>query len=306
MEAIYDATMNEALWPRTLWASLACVHNGITFVEIASHPQTRYGFSMHTLRAVGLRVARLGRTILDAATLDLEAGRITVVCGPNGSGKSTLLRCLAGLDRPSGGAVLLDGADLAMVPRRQAAQRLATVLQGPPPPQGLTVTELAMLGRHPHRSTFAPEAAADRVAVARALNAVALTGLAERTVETLSGGERQRAWIAMALAQEPALLLLDEPTTYLDLRHQVDLLALIQRLNRDAGLTIVAVLHDLNQALAIGDHAVLLRSGQVLATGAPSEVLNETNLREAFGLDIAVVRHPLAPLPYCVPRWTGA
>jgi iron complex transport system ATP-binding protein len=163
-----------------------------------------------------------------------------------------------------------------------------------------------MLGRHPHRSTFAPEAAADRVAVARALDAVALTGLAERTVETLSGGERQRAWIAMALAQEPALLLLDEPTTYLDLRHQVDLLALIQRLNRDAGLTIVAVLHDLNQALAIGDHAVLLRSGQVLATGAPSEVLNEINLREAFGLDIAVVRHPLAPLPYCVPRWTGA
>ena len=261
---------------------------------------------MHTLRAVGLRVARLGRTILDATTLDLEAGRITVVCGPNGSGKSTLLRCLAGLDRPSGGAVLLDGADLAMVSRRQAAQRLATVLQSPPPPQGLTVAELAMLGRHPHRSTFAPEAAADRVAVARALDAVALTGLAERTVETLSGGERQRAWIAMALAQEPALLLLDEPTTYLDLRHQVDLLALIQRLNRDAGLTIVAVLHDLNQALAIGDHAVLLRSGQVLATGAPSGVLNETNLREAFGLDIAVVRHPLAPLPYCVPRWTGA
>ena len=261
---------------------------------------------MHALRAVGLRVARLGRTILDTTTLGIEAGRITVVCGPNGSGKSTLLRCLAGLDRPSGGTVLLDGADLAMIPRRQAAQRLAAVLQGPPPPQGLTVAELAMLGRHPHRSTFTPEAAADRAAVARALEAVALTGFAGRAVETLSGGERQRAWIAMALAQGPALLLLDEPTTYLDLRHQVDLLALIQRLNRDAGLTIVAVLHDLNQALAIGDHAVLLRAGQVLATGAPPEVLSETNLREAFGLDIAVVRHPLAPLPYCVPRWTGA
>lgn len=260
---------------------------------------------MHNLRTDGLRVARSGRTILDATTLDIEAGRITVVCGPNGSGKSTLLRCLAGLDRPSSGAVLLDGADLATVPRRQMAQHLATVLQGPPDPQGLTVAELAMLGRHPHRRAFTPEAAADRAAVARALDAVALTGFAGRAVETLSGGERQRAWIAMALAQDPALLLLDEPTTYLDLRHQVDLLALIQRLNRDTGLTIVAVLHDLNQALVIGDHAVLLRAGQVLATGAPPDVLSEPNLREAFGLDIAVVRHPLAPVPYCVPRWTG-
>ena len=261
---------------------------------------------MHTLRADGLRVARSGRTILDATMLDIEAGRVTAICGPNGSGKSTLLRCLAGLDCPSGGAVLLDGADLATVPRRQAAQCLAAVLQGPPVPQGLTVAELAMLGRHPHRRRFAPESAADRAAVARALDAVALAGLAGRSVETLSGGERQRAWIAMALAQEPALLLLDEPTTFLDLRHQVDLLALMQRLNREAGLTIVAVLHDLNQALAIADHAVLLRAGQILAAGPPAEVLSEPNLREAFGLDIAVVRHPLAPLPFCVPRWTGS
>lgn len=261
---------------------------------------------MHQLRAADLHVTRSGRVILDEATLEIEAGGITVVCGPNGSGKSTLLRCLAGLDRPSGGAVLLDGADLATLPRRRTARRLASVLQGPPVPLGLTVTELVMLGRHPHRRALAPETDTDRAAVARALEAVAMTGFAGRAVETLSGGERQRAWIAMALAQDPALLLLDEPTTSLDLRHQVELLALIQRLNRRTGLTIVAVLHDLNHALAIGDRAILLRAGQVLASGSPADVLNEANLHDAFGLDIAVVRHPLAALPYCVPRWTGA
>jgi iron complex transport system ATP-binding protein len=232
--------------------------------------------------------------------LRIASGRITALVGPNGSGKSTLLRGLARLQRPVAGAVLLDGRDIARASTREVARRMAVLPQDPETPEGLTVRQLVEQGRYPHRTLLRGWSPDDEGAVDRALAATGMTPLAERPVDTLSGGQRQHAWIAMTLAQETGILLLDEPTTYLDLAHQVEVLELLAALNDD-GSTIVMVLHDLNQAARYADEIVALRSGRISAAGPPQDVLREDRVREVFGVVVRVIEDPVTGGPLCVP-----
>lgn len=241
------------------------------------------------------------RAVLSDVSVAFRRGAVTALCGPNGSGKSTLLRALCGLAPISGGRVLLDGAPATGLAPRALAQRLAILPQTPEVPAGITVRELVGFGRHPHLGLLRRPGPEDRAAVDWALEKAALTPLADRPVALLSGGERQRAWIAMTLAQRTDILLLDEPTTYLDIRHQHDVLTLIRRLNREEGLTVVWVLHDLNQAAAYSDALVLLRDGAVIADGAPDAVLTPDSLKQVFDLDVVLARHPLSGALLCLP-----
>ncbi|PZQ46509.1 MAG: histidinol phosphatase [Rhodovulum sulfidophilum] len=225
-----------------------------------------------------------GRAILDGVTLDLRPGERLGIVGPNGSGKSTLLRLLAGIDRPSRGAVTLDGAPMRSLSRRAVARRLAFVEQQAETAERLTVRDAVELGRTPHLGALRPFGAADRAVVAAALARVDMGPLAGRLWHTLSGGERQRAHIARALAQEPAVLLLDEPTNHLDIRHQIALLALIRRLP----VTAVISLHDLNHASLHCDRVLMLRAGRVAALGPPAEVLTPARIRAVFGVEVVV------------------
>lgn len=253
------------------------------------------------LRSRGL-VARLGgRAVLQGVDLALPSGCVTALIGPNGSGKSTLLRSLAGLLPPAAGSVELEGRPLAALTPRQLARQLAYLPQNPPLPAGMTVRELAGLGRFPHLGLFARPRGEDRAAVDGAIAATGLAALAEVEVARLSGGERQRAWIAMALAQGSPILLLDEPTSFLDLGHQMEVLELVRRLNRESGLTVLWVLHDLNQAAAYSDRLVLLRGGRLVAAGAPAEVLSAASIRESFGLEVLPVTPPGARSPWWLP-----
>jgi iron complex transport system ATP-binding protein len=235
-------------------------------------------------------------------SLDLEvpAERITVIVGANASGKSTLLRGLARLLRPRGGVVTLDGEDVARLPPRLLARRLGLLAQAPVAPDALTVGELVARGRYPHQGLLRPWSDEDRRQVDWALAATATDDLRDRLLEELSGGQRQRAWIAMALAQDTGLLLLDEPTTYLDLAHQIEVLDLLAELG-GAGRTIVMVLHDLNQACRYADHLVALRDGAIHAAGAPAEIVDAALVEAVFGVRARVVPDPVAGAPLCIP-----
>lgn len=253
------------------------------------------------LRAEELSVGLGGSTIVRDVALDLESGLITALVGPNGSGKSTLLRTLARVLRPSAGAVLLDGRELHSRPSREVARRLSLLPQDASPPAGVTVRALVELGRQPHVARLGFLRRADREAVAWALAATGVEHLADRVVDTLSGGERQRAWLALALAQRTPLLLLDEPTTYLDVRHQLDVLELVRKLNRDHGLTVCWVLHDLNAAAAFSDRMVWLRDGRVVAQGPPEELMTPELVRRTFDVDAVVVDEPRTGRRVCLP-----
>jgi iron complex transport system ATP-binding protein len=229
-------------------------------------------------------------------SLEIPAGRITAVVGPNGSGKSTLLRGLSRLLVPRLGRVLLDGTDIHRLPARDLARRLGVLPQGPVTPDGITVAELVARGRHPHRGLFARFSTADQRAVDDALAAVELTGLTERPVDALSGGQRQRVWIAMVLAQGTPHLLLDEPTTFLDLAHAVDVMNVVHAITHTAGRTVVAVLHDLTLAAQYADHLVVMDNGTVAARGRPAQVLTEELLQKVFGLRATVVEVGGAPV----------
>lgn len=218
------------------------------------------------IRGPGVAYGR--RQVLTALDLAIPPGRLTILAGPNGSGKSTLLKALGDLVRPAAGRVTLDGADIARLPPRALARRIGMLPRAPQAPEGTTVADLVRQGRFPHRGLMSRWSAADAAACDAALRATALSPLADRRPEELSGGQRQRGWIAMALAQDPEILLLDEPTTFLDLSHQVEVLRLMRDLVA-TGRTVVAVLHDLTQAARYGDHLVLMRDGQVAAAGPP-------------------------------------
>jgi len=240
-------------------------------------------------------------TGVDVAVRD---GSFTVVVGPNACGKSTLLRAFARLLAPRSGSVLLDGRDLAAFAPKEAARSIGLLPQSSTAPEGITVAELVARGRYPHQGLFRQWTAADQAAVDEALAEADLVDLAEREVDELSGGQRQRVWVAMALAQRTPVLLLDEPTTYLDLAHQYDLLDLFARLHA-GGTTIVAVLHDLGQAARYATDLVVMDGGDVVATGTPADVLTEELVERVFGLPCLVVPDPVTGTPMVVPRRRG-
>ncbi len=252
------------------------------------------------LRAEGLRLAYDGRAVVDGLDLEIPDGKVTAVIGPNGCGKSTTLRALGRLLRPRSGTVLLDGRQIDRLPTKEVARALGVLPQAPVAPGGLTVAELAARGRHPHQSWYRPWSERDEAAVTAALSRTELLDLRDRPVEELSGGQRQRAWIAMVLAQGTDLLLLDEPTTYLDLAHQIDVLDLVRELNAD-GHTVVMVLHDLNLAARYSDHLVAMRDGRVAAQGAPGDVLTADLVREVFSLESQIITDPSAGTPLVIP-----
>ncbi|GAB4425741.1 MAG: ABC transporter ATP-binding protein [Chloroflexi bacterium OHK40] len=255
---------------------------------------------MSTLATQNLTLAYDQAVIIRGMDVTIPSGQITALVGPNGCGKSTLLRGLARLLAPRGGAAYLDGKAIHQLPTRELAKQLGILPQSPVAPEGLTVRELVAQGRYPHQRWFQQWAADDETAVVKALELTGMAELAERPVDALSGGQRQRAWIAMTLAQETAVILLDEPTTFLDLSHQIEVLQLLERLNREEARTIVMVVHDLNHATRHASHLIALKAGGVVAAGAPGEVVTPALLREVFGVDGAVVPDPRSGVPLCI------
>ncbi|MFB7375955.1 ABC transporter ATP-binding protein [Kitasatospora purpeofusca] len=255
----------------------------------------------HRLEARDLTLAYEARTVAEGLDLRIPDGRVTVIVGPNACGKSTLLRALGRLLKPVRGAVLLDGEELARVPTKRIARRIGLLPQSPSAPEGIAVADLVSRGRQPHQSWWQQWSAEDEAAVAEALERTSTAELAERGVDELSGGQRQRVWIAMALAQGTDILLLDEPTTFLDIAHQVEVLDLVRRLNVERGRTVVAVLHDLNQAARYADHLVAMKDGRIVAQGPPAEVVTAELVREVFGLESVVVPDPVTGTPLVVP-----
>ncbi|MEU2036952.1 ABC transporter ATP-binding protein [Nocardia amamiensis] len=248
-------------------------------------------------------VLRYGdRGVIDGLDLVLPGGAVTAIVGPNACGKSTLLRGLSRLLRPSGGIVTLDGADIHRMSARALALRLGLLPQQPITPEAITVEALVRLGRYPHQRMLSPWSAADQAAVENALRRTGTDVLRDEPVDRLSGGQRQRAWIALALAQETELLLLDEPTTFLDLRHQLDVLDLVAELHTAAGRTVVMVLHDLGQAARYADHLVVLHDGRLAAAGAPAEVLDAELVETVFGVDCRVIPDPETGTPLVIPK----
>lgn len=238
--------------------------------------------------------------VLDGLSLSIPEARITAIVGPNGSGKSTILKALSRLLSPRGGVVLLDGQDIQRMPTREVARRLAILPQSADIPPGVTVEQLVLHGRTPYRGLLSSTTDEDRQAVAWAIEVTNLTQLKDRPASALSGGQRQRVWIALALAQQTHTLLLDEPTTYLDLAHQADVMELVTRLNREEGRTITMVLHDLNQAARYADHIIVVQEGVPVAQGPPEWVVTVEMLRDVFGVEAEVLSDPRTGLPMCV------
>ncbi|MFI0019026.1 ABC transporter ATP-binding protein [Streptomyces sp. JUS-F4] len=252
------------------------------------------------LAARGITVGYGGRPVIDALDVAIPPGVVTTIIGPNGCGKSTLLRTLTRLLKPAGGTVVLDGEDIGRLRTRDVAKKLGLLPQAPVAPEGLTVADLVARGRHPHQSWLRQWSSDDADVVRRALAMTGVADLAERPVDSLSGGQRQRVWISMTLAQGTDLLLLDEPTTYLDLAHAIDVLDLVDDLH-ESGCTVVMVLHDLNLATRYSDNLVVMRDGAILAQGNPRDVITAELLYEAFGLQAKVIEDPVGDRPLIVP-----
>jgi len=262
---------------------------------------------VHELRADHLVLGYDSRVVVPDLELVVPIGRVTAIVGPNGCGKSTTLRALARLLKPKHGAVLLDGKVVARLPTKEVARKMAILPQGPSSPEGLTVERLVWHGRYPHQGFLGTSTQADVDAVAWALAQTNLESFATRTLDSLSGGERQRAWVAMALAQQTPVLLLDEPTTFLDLGHQLEVLELIRQLNATQQMTIVMVLHELNQAARYSDHMVAMYDGRIWSMGPSEAVLTVELLAEVFGVK-AEVHLDASGKPVCIPlaRANGA
>ncbi|MGD9573314.1 MAG: ABC transporter ATP-binding protein [Thermoleophilia bacterium] len=259
------------------------------------------GHRVTDLEARGLSVGYGSREVLHGLDCPVPDGVVTAIVGANASGKSTLLRTMARLLKPSAGAVMLDGQAIASLPTREVARRLGFLPQSPTAPEALTVEDLVGRGRFPHQRVGRRASKEDRAAVDWALGVTDTSVLRERPVDQLSGGQRQRVWIAMALAQDTPILLLDEPTTYLDLAHQLEVLDLLTSLNRERGRTVVMVLHDLNQACRYADHLVALRDGVVHAAGPPAEVVDAAMVQAVLGVGSRVIPDPVTGTPMVVP-----
>ncbi|MBV7433898.1 ABC transporter ATP-binding protein [Cardiobacteriaceae bacterium TAE3-ERU3] len=246
------------------------------------------------------------KVIIDGVNLTVANGGITALVGPNGCGKSTLVKAMARVLKPTAGTVMLDGEDVHKANSKLIAKKMALLPQGPIAPEGLTVRELVAQGRFPHQSLVRQWSKADHEAIEQAMLDADITQFADRPVSAMSGGQRQRVWIAMILAQQTDFLLLDEPTTFLDMKVQIDVLSLLARATRDVGRTLVIVLHELNMAAAFADHMVMMRDGQIITSGAPREVFTEENLAKVFDLDAAVMTDPTHGHPVCLPRLYAA
>lgn len=253
------------------------------------------------LEARGLTLGYDGRAVVEDLSLAVPDGRITTVIGPNGCGKSTLLRGLGRLLRPMAGTVTLDGVPLSQLSTRRVAQLLAVLPQAHTAPEGLTVADLVSRGRHPRQRWYQQFSRADEHAVRHAMEATGVAEFADTPVDELSGGQSQRAWISLTLVQDTDILLLDEPTTYLDLSHQVEVLELVHRLNRELGRTVVMVLHDISLAARFSDHLVAMDAGRVVAQGTPGDVVTEELLQRVFGLRARIVPEPATGRPHVIP-----
>jgi iron complex transport system ATP-binding protein len=260
---------------------------------------------MSRLATKQLTLAYDRREVIRDLDVEIPDRSFTVIIGANGCGKSTLLRALARVLKPARGTVLLDGKAIGDYPSRQVARLVGLLPQSPITPDGITVAELVSRGRFPHQGALRRESAEDRAVIERCLAETGLTDLRERPVAELSGGQRQRAWIAMALAQDTELLLLDEPTTFLDLAHQIEVLDLCARLH-EAGRTVVAVLHDLNQAARYASHLIALRDGEVIAAGPPDRVITADLVERAFGLRARIIEDPESGTPLVIPAFRAA
>jgi len=256
---------------------------------------------MTAIASRNLTLAYPRQTIIDNLDLELPRGQVSVLIGSNGCGKSTLLKAFARLLKPQAGTVILNGADIQRKPTAAVARELAILPQMPVAPEGISVRQLVTLGRYPYQSWMQQWSVDDEAVVARALSRTGLIDLAERPVDALSGGQRQRAWIAMTLAQETELVLLDEPTTFLDLAHQIEVLDLLRELNRQEGKTIVMVLHDLNLACRYADHMVAVHQRTAYAQGKPADILSEELVKTVFDLDCRIIPDPFFHTPLCIP-----
>ncbi|GAA0136471.1 ABC transporter ATP-binding protein [Paenibacillus sp. YSY-4.3] len=248
-----------------------------------------------------LNIAYGDRLIVEDLNISIPKGKITALVGSNGSGKSTVLKTMARILQPKSGTVLLNGKSIHKQSTREVAKQLAILPQNPTAPDGLTVYELVSYGRFPHQKGFGSLKSEDRKIVDWAINATGMNEFADRALEQLSGGQRQRAWIAMALAQETDILFLDEPTTFLDMAHQLEVLQLLEQLNAESSRTIVMVVHDLNHAARYAHHMIAIKKGQAIAEGAPTEVVTSSVLREVFGIEADIVTDPRSGVPLCLP-----
>ena len=258
------------------------------------------------LVADDLSAGYLDKTVINSLSREIERGEITALVGPNGSGKSTLLKTLARLLQPAGGSVLLNGKAIHKMPTAEVARQMAILPQGPSAPHNLTVLELVEQGRFPHVGALRMLKQQDHATIRQALELTHMTDFAHRPLDGLSGGERQRAWIALTLAQDTSILLLDEPTTFLDIGHQLEVLDLVQQLNRERKMTIVLVLHDLNQAARYADRMIVLDQGAVVADGEPAAILTPDLLAAVFNVRVNIVTDPASGTPVCLPYAVAA
>lgn len=255
-----------------------------------------------TLSAENLTLGYGSKIICEALDVTIPTGKLTVIVGPNGCGKSTLLKSLCRLLTPKQGSVILNGKQLQSMPSKEVAKRLGFLPQSSPTPERVTVEELVARGRHAHQGLFSQWNIEDEQAVKQAMQVTRVEEFAEYTVDALSGGQRQRVWIAMLLAQQTPILMLDEPTTYLDISHQLELLELFKMLKQQRRNTIVAVLHDLNQACRYADNLIVLSGGKIVAQGSPEDLMTESLVKRVFGLDSLIIPDPVTSSPMIVPK----
>lgn len=256
----------------------------------------------HIFQAEDIVAGYDNKTVIQGVSLTIPSNKISVIIGANACGKSTLLKTLAKLIKPTSGTVTLDGRSIGKIPPKQLARVLGLLPQSPIVPEGISVADLVGRGRFPHQSLFSGWTKKDYEAVAEAMRIMDITELANSNIDELSGGQRQRVWIAMALAQQTDILFLDEPTTFLDITYQIEILDLLTDLNRKRGTTIVMVLHDINLSARYADYIFGLRKGKLIVEGPPSEVITSPLVKDIFGLDCVVIKDPVSGSPFAVPK----
>ncbi|GGE26763.1 iron-dicitrate ABC transporter ATP-binding protein [Pullulanibacillus camelliae] len=256
---------------------------------------------MGQLYTKDLSIGYAERMIVKELNLEIPSGKITALIGPNGSGKSTILKAIARLLKPMAGIVYLDGRSIRSQSTKEVAKQMAILPQNPIAPDGLTVYELISFGRFPHQRGAGNLTKKDKEIIRWAIMETGLTEFYNRPVDQLSGGQRQRAWIAMALAQQTDILLLDEPTTFLDMAHQLEVLQLLEKLNQEQQRTIIMVVHDLNHAARYAEHLVAIKSGQIISEGTPNEVMTKEVIRDVFSIEADIVNDPRSGVPLCLP-----